>query len=139
MTDEKLKEIVSNLRITENDNAFAGSMPVGKCTLVSIADEPQVLNGNNWYPVTFKASDGQNYDLSLKGLLQAPGLQYSTRNLAQRIKLLDTQKGKQFDYQGKKDKEVIWSKNWTDYNGVEHIKGEAGVISQHTFANKKVG
>ncbi len=142
----KLNEILANIKISESDSAFVGAMPTGDATLVSVATEPRVLNSNNWYPVTFKASDGQEYELSLKGLLQAEGLKYNSRNLKERVKawytLAETGKtaaGRKFNYQGKKGKEVTYKKDWTDFNNVTHHAGEKGTIEGHTFSNKVVG
>ena len=146
INETKLNEILGNIKISESDTAFVGAMPTGEATLISVSEEPRVLNSNNWYPVAFKASDGQEYELSLKGLLQAEGLKYNSRNLKERVKawyaLNETGKttaARKFNYQGKKGKEVTYKKDWVDYNNVQHHAGEKGTIEGHTFANKMVG
>lgn len=125
--------------------AFVGAMPTGEVTLVNIATEPRSMNGTPWYPVTFKAADGE-HEVSLKGLLQAEGLQYSTRDLEARTKiwfgLLDkgpTTAARKFNYTGKKEREITYRKDFTDFDGVMHPKGSKGTMSAHTFEKKLVG
>ncbi len=157
MIDEtKLENVLQNLSIGEKDEAFAGKMPEGACEFVNVAEEPKTLHNertgkdNNWYPVAFRASDGQTYELSLKGLLQADGLQYTQRSLKERIRAwyaLNDVKGtsakakeaRAFNYTGKKGKSVTYKKDWVDFNGVQHHAGESGTIEGHTFGNKLVG
>ena len=143
--DEKLKKVAENLEISDDDTAFVGAMPNGACTLVSIATEPRVMGTSNWYPVTFKAADGE-HEVSLKGMLQAEGLEYSTRNLRERIKiwysLLDkgpTTAARKFKYTGKQKREITYRKDFTDFNGVFHAKNTKGEMSAHTFEKKMVG
>lgn len=142
--DAKLSEVAANLSIDENDEAFQGAMPTGSCTLVSVGTEPKSYNGNNWYPVKFKTSSGE-YELSLKGLLQAEGLTYNSRNLKARIKawyaLADTNEraaGRKFDYNGKKEREITYRKDIT-IDGVLKKAGDKGMMKYHSFANKLVG
>lgn len=146
--DSKLNEIVTNMKVAGQE-AFVGAMPEGEVVLTKIATEPKVIgtgkNSVSWYPVTFKASDGE-HEVSLKGLLQAEGLRYTTRNLTERtamwFALLDkgaNAAARKFDYTGKKGKEVTYKKEWTDFNGVTHMPGEKGVIEGHTFKSKLVG
>lgn len=143
--NSKLNEIVANMKVA-GQQAFVGSMPTGEVTLVNIATEPRTMeNGTNWYPVTFKASDGE-HEVSLKGLLQAEGLQYSTRDLEKRtaiwFSLLDkgaNTAARKFNYTGKKEKEITYRKDFTDFDGVLHPKGTKGTMSAHSFANKLVG
>lgn len=145
---EKLSEIVANMKVAGQE-AFVGAMPEGEVTLVNIATEPKAIgsgsNAVSWYPVTFKAADGE-HEVSLKGLLQAEGLKYSTRDLEKRTEiwfsLLDkgaATNARKFDYTGKKGKEVTYKKEWTDFNGVTHHPGEKGTIEGHTFKSKLVG
>ena len=141
----KLSEIVANMKVA-GQQAFVGAMPTGEVTLVNIATEPRAMdNGTNWYPVTFKAADGE-HEVSLKGLLQAEGLQYSTRDLEARTKiwfgLLDkgpTTAARKFNYTGKKDREITYRKDFTDFDGVLHPKGSKGTMSAHSFEKKLVG
>lgn len=140
----KLTEILNNIKISESDEAFQGAMPKGDCVLVSVATEPKSFDGNNWYPVTFKTAQG-NYDLSLKGLLQAEGLNYSSRNLSDRIKIwysLDetgkTAAGRKFKYSGKKEREITYRKEVT-IDGVKKHPGEKGTMKYHSFETKLVG
>ena len=142
--NEKLAEIVTNMKVA-GQQAFVGAMPTGEVTLVSIATEPRSMNGTSWYPVTFKAADGE-HEVSLKGLLQAEGLQYSTRDLEARTKiwfgLLDkgaTANARKFNYTGKKEREITYRKDFTDFDGVMHPKGSKGTMSAHTFEKKLVG
>ena len=140
----KLEEVLNNIKISKEDEAFQGAMPAGECTLVSVGTEPKVYSGNNWYPVTFKTANG-TYDLSLKGLLQAEGLTYNSRNLADRVKAwytLDesgkTANARKFNYNGKKDREITYRKD-TVIDGVQKHKGEKGTMKYHSFASKLVG
>lgn len=143
--DTKLNEIVKNMDV-DGKSAFVGSMPVGEVKLVSIATEPKTMdNGTNWYPVTFAASDGE-HEVSLKGLLQAEGLKYSTRDLKERTKiwyeLLDkgpATAARKFDYNGKKEREIRYRKDFTDFDGVLHPKGTTGTMKVHSFNSKLVG
>ena len=142
--NEKLTEIVANMKVT-GQQAFVGAMPTGEVTLVSIATEPRSMNGTPWYPVTFKAADGE-HEVSLKGLLQAEGLQYSTRDLEARTKiwfgLLDkgaSTNARKFNYTGKKEREITYRKDFTDFDGVLHPKGSKGTMASHTFEKKLVG
>ena len=145
MIDEsKLNEVLANLKLTTNDEAFQGAMPAGDCVLVSVATEPKKYNEVDWYPVTFQTSAG-TYELSLKGLLQAEGLSYKSRNLAERIKawyaLNDSGKTsnlRKFSYGGKKEREITYRSD-TVIDGVKKHKGEKGMMKYHTFANKLVG
>lgn len=144
LDDKKISEIISNINIAEGDNAFQGAMPAGECKLVAVATEPQDFNGNKWYPVTFKTAQG-NYDLSLKGLLQAEGLQYSTRNLKERVKawyeLNETNANaasRKFTYGGKKEREITYRRDIV-INNVQKHAGDKGMMSYHTFATKMVG
>lgn len=140
----KLTEIMNNIKISESDEAFQGAMPTGECVLVSVGTEPKTYNSNNWYPVTFKTPTG-NYDLSLKGLLQAEGLTYNSRNLAERIKawynLNDSKSGsaaRKFNYNGKKEREITYRQTIT-IDGVEKHAGDKGTMKYHSFATKLVG
>ena len=145
--DSKLTEIVKNMGV-DGQSAFVGAMPTGEVKLVSIASEPRVMdNADNtkWYPVTFLAADGE-HEVSLKGLLQAEGLQYSTRDLKERTKIWYSllEKGKdtaarKFNYGGKKDREITYRKDFEDFDGVTHHKGEKGTMKVHTFGKKLVG
>lgn len=144
--DSKLNEVVANMQISDDATAFAGAMPNGECVLVGIETEPRSMeNGSQWYPVTFKSADG-NHEVSLKGLLQAEGLDYSTRNLKERVKiwygLLDkgaTTAARKFKYTGKKEREITYRKDFTDFDGVTHPKGTKGTMKGHTFEKKLVG
>ena len=142
--DSKLQEIVENMKV-DGQSAFAGAMPQGEVTLVGIATEPKTMNGTPWYPVTFRAADGE-HEVSLKGMLQAEGLQYSTRDLTERTKiwysLLDkgiTANARKFNYTGKKERKITYRKDFTDFDGNLHPKGSKGTMSAHTFASKMVG
>ena len=142
--NEKLTEIVANMKVA-GQQAFVGAMPTGEVTLVNIATEPRSMNGTPWYPVTFKAADGE-HEVSLKGLLQAEGLQYSTRDLEKRTQiwfgLLDkgpATAARKFNYAGKKEREITYRKDFTDFDGVTHPKGSKGTMSAHTFEKKLVG
>lgn len=142
--NSKLNEIVANMKVA-GQQAFVGAMPTGEVTLVNIATEPRMMNGTPWYPVTFKAVDGE-HDVSLKGLLQAEGLQYSTRDLEARTKiwfsLLDkgtNTAARKFNYTGKKEREITYRKDFTDFDGNVHPKGSKGTMSAHTFEKKLVG
>lgn len=142
--NSKLSEIVANMKVA-GQQAFVGTMPKGEVTLVNIATEPRMMNGTPWYPVTFKAADGE-HEVSLKGLLQAEGLQYSTRDLEKRTSiwfgLLDkgaNTAARKFNYTGKKEREITYRKDFTDFDGVVHPKGSKGTMSGHTFASKLVG
>ena len=146
MIDEaKISEVMANLSIQDGDTAFAGAMPVGECKLVSIAKEPKTLNGSNWYPVTFSTANGP-YELSLKGLLQAEGLQYKSRDLKERIKawyaLEDTgatSSARKFDFLGKKERSFTYRKDTTDFNNEFHAKGSTGTMKINSFKTKTVG
>ena len=145
--DSKLNEIVQNMEV-DGKSAFVGAMPAGEIKLVSIATEPRVMDNadhTQWYPVTFAASDGE-HEVSLKGLLQAEGLQYSTRDLKERTKiwyaLLDkgeNTQARKFGYTGKKEKEITYRKDFTDFDGVTHAKGTKGTMKVHSFNSKLVG
>lgn len=142
--NEKLTEIVANMKVT-GQQAFVGAMPTGEVTLVNIATEPRSMNGTPWYPVTFRAADGE-HEVSLKGLLQAEGLQYSTRDLEARTKiwfgLLDkgpSTAARKFNYTGKKEREITYRKDFTDFDGNLHPKGSKGTMSAHTFEKRLVG
>lgn len=143
--DSKLNEVVQNMEV-DGKSAFVGAMPTGEVKLVNIATEPKVMdNGTKWYPVTFAAADGE-HEVSLKGLLQAEGLQYSTRDLKERTKiwfaLLDKGKNtndRKFNYNGKREKEITYRKDFTDFDGVTHVKGTKGTMKIHSFVSKLVG
>lgn len=140
----KLSEIVANMKVA-GQTAFVGAMPTGEVTLMNVATEPRMMNGTPWYPVTFRAADGE-HEVSLKGLLQAEGLQYSTRDLEKRtamwFSLLDkgaNTAARKFNYTGKKEREITYRKDFTDFDGNVHPKGSKGTMSAHTFATKLVG
>ena len=142
--NSKLNEIVANMKVA-GQTAFVGAMPIGEVTLTGIATEPRMMNGTPWYPVTFRAADGE-HEVSLKGLLQAEGLQYSTRDLEKRtaiwFSLLDkgaNTAARKFNYTGKKEREITYRKDFTDFDGNVHPKGSKGTMSAHTFATKLVG
>lgn len=141
---QKLAEITANMKV-DGQSAFVGAMPVGEVQLVNIAEEPKMMGTTPWYPVTFKAADGE-HEVSLKGLLQAEGLQYSTRDLEQRtaiwFSLLDkgiNTAARKFNYTGKKEREITYRKDFTDFDGNFHPKGSKGTMSSHSFQNKLVG
>ena len=142
--NSKLNEIVANMKVS-GKQAFVGAMPTGEVTLTGIATEPRMMNETAWYPVTFRAADGE-HEVSLKGLLQADGLQYSTRDFEKRtaiwFSLLDkgaNTAARKFNYTGKKEHEITYRKDFTDFDGNVHPKGSKGTMSAHTFATKLVG
>jgi ribosomal protein L3 len=143
--DSKLNEVVQNMEV-DGKSAFVGAMPAGEVKLVGIATEPRTMdNGTKWYPVSFMAADGE-HEVSLKGLLQAEGLQYSTRDLKERTKiwygLLDkgeNTQARKFGYNGKKEREITYRKEFKDFDGVTHAKGTKGTMKVHSFNSKLVG
>lgn len=146
--NEEIRKMNEACGVHEGDKAFREAMPAGKCTLVkfpTLADAREYQDAV-WYPVSFKsAENGEIYDLSLKGLEQAPGLKYKTLDLDERALALSTMVGKQFEYLGKKPKECRLNKDktitWRDEEGNEHTahKGDKFLMWQHTFKEKVVG
>lgn len=146
MIDEsKLNQVFDNLKIEENDNAYQQAIPNNSdLVLLKVHDEPQVYNGNNWYPVDFKCGS-DIYQLSLKGLLQAEGLEYSKRNLRERVKmwyaLNDTTAGaaaRKFHYVDQREREITYRKD-IEINGEMKHKGDKGTMKYRVFNSKKVG
>ena len=120
----KLAEITANMKV-DGQSAFIGAMPAGEVQLVSIAEEPKMMGTTPWYPVTFKASDGE-HEVSLKGLLQAEGLQYSTRDLEQRTAIWFSLLDKGIPFRGGQ---------WLDtYNGI-CSEGVTGTIKARIDSN----
>lgn len=135
MTDERQKELMESININENDSAFLGSMPKGKCTFIQVLDEVRDYEGNKWVPCQFK-SGGEIYELSLKGLIRAEGLEYSTRNYQERGKMWmnGSLANKQFDWNGKEERKGIRKR--------DTAAGKAGTeytLNVYTFGSKKVG
>lgn len=143
--EQKLNQVFDNLNVSENDNAFQQAIPNNSdLVLLKVHDEPQVYNGNNWYPVDFKCGSDV-YQLSLKGLLQAEGLEYSKRNLRERIKmwyaLNDTGVGaaaRKFHYVEQRERDITYRKD-IEINGEMKHKGETGTMKYRVFGAKKVG
>ena len=143
--DEKLKQVYDNLNVNENDNAYQQAIPNNSdLVLLKVHDEPQVYNDNNWYPVDFKCGNDV-YQLSLKGLLQAEGLEYSKRNLRERIKmwyaLNDTSAGaaaRKFHYVDQREREITYRKDIV-INGELKKAGTTGMMKYRVFGQKKVG
>ncbi len=143
--DEKLGQVFDNLKIEENDNAYQQAIPNNSdLILLKVHDEPQVYNGNNWYPVDFKCGN-DIYQLSLKGLLQAEGLEYSKRNLRERVKMWyalndagATAKSRQFHFIEQREREITYRKD-IEINGVMKHKGDTGTMKYRVFNSHKVG
>lgn len=143
--EQKLNQVFDNLNVSENDNAFQQAIPNNSdLVLLKVHDEPQVYNGNNWYPVDFKCG-GDVYQLSLKGLLQAEGLEYSKRNLRERIKmwyaLNDTganTASRKFHYVEQREREITYRKDIT-INGELKKAGTTGTMKYRVFGSHKVG
>ena len=135
MTDEKKKEIYDAIKISETDEQFLGAMPKGKVTCLGPADKIEEYENQSWMPILFKAGT-DTYKLSLKGLIRADGLQYTSRNFRERGDLwLDGScNGKQFDWEGKVEKKGIRKR--------DTAAGKAGseyTLNVYTFKAKKVG
>ena len=146
--NEEIRKMNEACGVHEGDKAFRPAMPTGKCTLVKFPtlQDAKVYGSSTWYPVSFKsAENGEIYELSLKGLEQAPGLKYKTLDLDERALALSNMVNKQFEYLGKKPKECRLKQDkeitWRDEEGDEHVahKGDKFLMWQHTFAEKVVG
>ena len=143
--EQKLNQVFDNLNVEENDNAYQQAIPNNSdLVLLKVHDEPQVYNGNNWYPVDFKCGNDV-YQLSLKGLLQAEGLEYSKRNLRERIKmwyaLNDTgasAAARKFHYVEQREREITYRKD-IEINGELKKAGTTGTMKYRVFGSKKVG
>lgn len=148
MEKSEIREMLANVGINEGDRAFREAMPAGQVTLVKFpkASDVREYEGTSWYPVSFKSSvNGEVYDVSLKGLLQAPGLKFKSLDLDDRGLALAEMVGKKFDYLGKQPKQCTLKKdttvNWRDEEGNEHVahKGDKFLLWQHSFKEKVVG
>ena len=143
--EQKLNQVFDNLSVGENDNAFQQAIPNNSdLVLLKVHDEPQAYNGNNWYPVDFKCGNDV-YQLSLKGLLQAEGLEYSKRNLRERIKmwyaLNDTGAGaaaRKFHYVEQRERDITYRRD-IEINGELKKAGSTGTMKYRVFGAKKVG
>ena len=146
--NEKLLEIMDNINLEHDANAPAGALTDNQdLTLVKVAEEPQSMNGNNWYPVTFQNKDGETYDLSLKSLIQgAEGLQYNNRKLSERIKAWyklaeeSDKKKRSFHFDRKYNKMVtLKNRDSVTIGDKTYNKGDEMPIRTYVFAKKLVG
>lgn len=143
--NEKLNQVFDNLNVSETDNAFQQALPANSdLVLLKVHDEPQVYNGNSWYPVDFKCGNDV-YQLSLKGLLQAEGLEYSKRNLRERIKMWyglndtgATAAARKFHFVEQREREITYRKD-IEINGVMKKAGDTGTMKYRVFSPHKVG
>ena len=135
MTDERMNELFESIGIGEEDAQFQGAMPKGEVTCLGVVDETRKYENNAWVPVRFK-SGADTYELSLKGLIRAEGLEYSTRNFRERGKmwLSGACNGKKFRWNGKEERKGIRKR--------DTASGKAGseyTLNVYTFEKKKVG
>ena len=137
MIDEtRFNELMQDISINDTDEAFLGAMPAGECTFIGVLDETRNYEGNKWIPVQFKVGT-ETYELSLKGLVRAEGLEYSTRNYKARARMWvdGTVKAKtKFPWKGKETRSGIRKR--------DTAAGKAGTeytLNVYTFDKKKVG
>lgn len=136
------KKYLTVLNLSESDEAFVGSMPNGKYVLekVGTPDKPNIYTSEDgttskWIPVTFKNRSG-SYELSLKGVIRARGLEFESRNFGERIEAIEAAVGREFTWTGKQTKEVTLRK---DSPKTGKRAGEKISIDEYTFKNQVVG
>lgn len=145
--DKKVLEIMDNLSLDHDASAGGAKLPENTdLTLVKVEDTPRTFEGTAWYAVIFSDKEGNQYDKSLKSLIQgAEGLSYSSRKLSERIKawygLSEQPVGKKkFHFERRYEKMVtLKNKDSVTINGKTYRKGEEMPINTDVFKSRLVG